>query len=85
VVVYPQAWAVQEVLPASLKKTERRNKLVVRKNVSQFNLLLTNCIEKRRQEAGPTRVGKKKKNKGLEASTKLPQGKYRTLKLTVAI
>jgi hypothetical protein len=66
--------------PVNLKRTERRNKLVVKKNVSHFSSKLTlYTIEKRRQEAGPTRVGKKKKNKGLEASTRLPQGKYRTL------
>ena len=30
------------------------------------------AIEKRRQEAGPTRVGRKKKKKGVEQSTKIP-------------
>ena len=30
-------------------------------------------IEKRRQEAAPARIGRKKKKKGIEASTKLPQ------------
>jgi len=29
--------------------------------------------QKRKQEAGPSRIGRKKKKKGLEASTKLPQ------------
>ena len=34
------------------------------------------CEEKRRQEAGPTRIGRKKRKKGVEQSTKLPQSKF---------
>jgi 26S proteasome regulatory subunit T2 len=30
-------------------------------------------IEKRRQEAAPARIGRKKKKRGVEASSKLPQ------------
>jgi 26S proteasome regulatory subunit T2 len=35
--------------------------------------MISNQTEKRRQEAGPQRIGKKKKKRGIESSTKLPQ------------
>lgn len=34
---------------------------------------IKNLLEKRRQEAAPARIGRKKKKRGVEASTKLPQ------------
>jgi hypothetical protein len=58
VVVYLQAWAVQEVLPASLKKTERRNKLVARKSRRDVKRLVQPVLEKRRR----TRVSRLQPN-----------------------
>lgn len=50
-----------------------------RKNVSAFPHLKVDPTEKRRQEAGPSRVGKKKKKKGIEQSSRLPPSKQKPL------
>ena len=41
-----------------------------------YRIFVAICVEKRRQDAGPTRVGRKKKRKGVEQSTKLPNSKF---------
>ena len=45
------------------------------KSKSFINLILC-FIEKRRQEAAPARIGRKKKKRGVELSNKLPAGIY---------
>ena len=61
---------------ADLKKKRKLKENEDKKNVSTISHAYLCCIiEKRKQEAGPSRVGRKKKKRGLEASTKLPNSK----------
>lgn len=55
----------------ALRKSDRENASADRRSVSFYFTKLG--PEKRRQEAGPQRIGKKKKNRGITSSTKLPQ------------
>jgi len=54
-----------------VRKKKRRLNSSERKSVN-LNIYYNTFIEKRRQEAAPARIGRKKKKRGVEASTKLP-------------
>ena len=54
-----------------MKKKKRKPESEDRKNV-RINEKELNFVEKRRQEAAPARIGRKKKKRGVEASSKLP-------------
>lgn len=56
--------------PLRLKKRRSEPERGELKSVSL--ILIQRFLEKRRQEAAPARIGRKKKKKGVEASAKLP-------------